>query len=53
MPTAEFEIEIMPVNDDLTCDECRRISEKTYDLADAPKPPFHDGCRCIATVTLV
>ena len=45
-------VEVSAINDGRTCEACRQLDGKKYDLDDAPDLPFakctsETGCRCI------
>jgi len=42
------EYELLSAEDENTCEQCRSVDGKRFDIHDAsaPLPPLHPGCRC-------
>lgn len=38
---------IWPIRDGRLCEDCEERARYLYPPNDPPRPPFHDGCRCV------
>ena len=41
------DVQILTVEDDHTCEECKAMHKKIFPITDAPLIPIHPNCRCV------